>query len=282
MNWQYLPRILSVDALYTAFERICEAGFYFDGEMHDFWEMVYLAEGQAGAAADDAIYHLHQGQLLFHKPLEFHRLWAEGGSCPRFLILSFQLSGAGAKQLENRLFALNYAHQVQLESLFSQIKATHMGLSDTQLIQNPQANPLDLQRISNTMEQLLLSLLKEPALTGSRNHTQSAQNYSLLVHTIETHLTEPLSLERLAVFCNMSTSNIKKTFAKYAGQGVKQYIIRRKISRAAELLSEGYTVTETSDLLSFSSQSYFSTVFRQVTGQIPSAYCQKASRPQAK
>lgn len=73
----------------------------------------------------------------------------------------------------------------------------------------------------------------------------------------------------------MSISTVKKTFAKYGGQGVMKYINQRKISEAVSLLQNGKNVTEVSDILAFSTQSYFSTVFKQFTGTKPSEYMRR-------
>ena len=49
-----------------------------------------------------------------------------------------------------------------------------------------------------------------------------------------------------------------------------------KINYSLSLLSEGYSVAEISRVLSFSSQNYFSMVFRREMGMSPSEYKKKS------
>ena len=77
-------------------------------ERHDFWELVYVLDGTIGVAADAHVYELSKGEIVFHKPMEFHRLWAEKGSSPKLLIMSFTAEGEGMRFLENGVFHLQF------------------------------------------------------------------------------------------------------------------------------------------------------------------------------
>ena len=68
-----VERPFEVDALYNAIDVVRPQGFYYSGEMHDFWEAVFVVNGQATATADEKVIALRTGQLLFHKPMEIGR-----------------------------------------------------------------------------------------------------------------------------------------------------------------------------------------------------------------
>ena len=267
-----MERAIGIEAVYTAFERECEKDFYFAGEMHDFWEFVYVKQGKIGAAADDAVYKLSKGQIIFHKPMEFHRLWAEENTEPKIFIMSFRMRGRKTSALENGIFQLNYENEAILKALISRVNYVFHQTDDDGLEKKNPLEWMDVQLIANDLERLFLMILKKESVLDTKNQTQSAQNYSLIIQQIEEHLFEPLSLSKLAGLCNMSVSSIKKTFSKYGGQGVMKYINQRKISEAALLLQKGKSVTEVSDILAFSTQSYFSTAFKNSTGFKPSDY----------
>lgn len=63
--------------------------FAFDGEAHDFWEFVYVDRGVIDIRADERRYRLKQGEMTFHKPGEFHALYADGSVAPNLVIVSF-------------------------------------------------------------------------------------------------------------------------------------------------------------------------------------------------
>lgn len=273
--WNELERSIVIESVFTAFERECDKDFYFAGEMHDFWEFVYVEDGKIGAAADDVVYKLSKGQIIFHKPMEFHRLWAEEDTEPKVFIMSFKMYGSKIKALENGVFQLNYENETLLKTLIRRISQVFLPRKNGDLERKNALDWIELQLVANDLERFFLMILKKNSFLDTKNYTQSAQNYSLIVQRIEEHLFEPLSLSKVADFCNMSVSTIKKTFAKYGGQGVMKYINQRKISEAVSLLQEGKNVTEVSDILAFSTQSYFSTVFKQFTGSKPSDYMRR-------
>ena len=61
--------------------------FVFNGESHDFWEMVYVDKGSVAVRRDnEEEFILTQGNVLFHKPNEFHAIRAFESS-PNFFVI---------------------------------------------------------------------------------------------------------------------------------------------------------------------------------------------------
>lgn len=90
---------------------------------------------------------------------------------------------------------------------------------------------------------------------------------------IEENITEPLPVPLLAKLCLLSESRFKVKFAEYIGVSPHEYILRRKIEAAKQLLADPLcSVTEACLRLSFSSSQYFSTVFKRITTMSPSEY----------
>ena len=89
---------------------------------------------------------------------------------------------------------------------------------------------------------------------------------------LENNVSRNLSIEEIAALCAMSPVSVKQTFSRYAGMGVMNYFNRLKIQAAAAMLREGASVQETAAALGFSSQNYFSTVFKRIQGESPTAY----------
>ena len=84
-----IDRQVRITALCSAWVGIKEAGYSFDGESHDFWECVFILRGRAGVTAGEDVYSLSRGDMIFHPPGEFHRLWNDGSESMRVLIISF-------------------------------------------------------------------------------------------------------------------------------------------------------------------------------------------------
>ncbi len=87
---------------------------------------------------------------------------------------------------------------------------------------------------------------------------------------------EPLDLTALASAAGVSKYHFLRCFAAEYGETPMQYVIRRRIERASDLLrATNLTVTEVCNLVGYSSLGSFSAKFRELVGMTPSEY-QKA------
>ena len=105
-----IQNIVRVTAVYTAFHNINDADFYFTGEAHDFWEVVYIVGGKAIVTADSHIYNLEKGDIIFHKPMEFHKLASNSSEKLDVIIFSFSATGK-MSYFENGLFKVSPEQQ---------------------------------------------------------------------------------------------------------------------------------------------------------------------------
>lgn len=56
--------------------------FTFQGESHDFWEFLFVDKGTALVQTDTDLYRLQDGDIIFHKPNEFHSIQTIGDYSP--------------------------------------------------------------------------------------------------------------------------------------------------------------------------------------------------------
>jgi YesN/AraC family two-component response regulator len=97
-----------------------------------------------------------------------------------------------------------------------------------------------------------------------------------IVHTIDyitSHLHGRITLESTAEALNISPAYLSRLFKSETGFSFSDYVNKLKIEEAsALLLYTRYTDLEISNLLCFSSQSYFIKVFKKFTGVTPKEY----------
>lgn len=87
------------------------------------------------------------------------------------------------------------------------------------------------------------------------------------------HAREKVSLDELAQEVNLSPKYLSDLFHRETGQTILTYIQKQKIREAKFLLRHtDNSLSEVSQLLNFSSQSYFTAVFRKTTGMTPRQY----------
>lgn len=88
-----------------------------------------------------------------------------------------------------------------------------------------------------------------------------------------------LVLDELARVAGLSKYHFLRCFAAAYGQTPAQYLSRRRIERAQDLLrSTNLTVTEVCHLVGFGSLGSFSTRFTELVGITPSAYQNKYAK----
>jgi len=90
---------------------------------------------------------------------------------------------------------------------------------------------------------------------------------------VEDHLAEQIRLHELAAIAGMSTFQLVRRFKDVTGLPPHQYVTRRRIERAKQLLSDpDSTVLEVALACGFASPSHFAQSFRLVTGVTPRSY----------
>src|SRR5262245_4507848 len=93
---------------------------------------------------------------------------------------------------------------------------------------------------------------------------------------IDRRFAEPLDVPSLACEAHASRAHFIRSFKKAFGETPHQYLLRRRIERAKELLrNTGASVTEVSLVVGFRSLGSFSTAFRQLVGEPPVAYARR-------
>ena len=90
---------------------------------------------------------------------------------------------------------------------------------------------------------------------------------------IDREYAEPLDLASMAREAGYSRYHFARAFADAYGETPRAYLTRRRVERAKALLrSANLSVTEICFLVGFESLGSFSTRFRELVGQTPSAY----------
>ena len=100
------------------------------------------------------------------------------------------------------------------------------------------------------------------------------------VREVAARLQEPLRVRDIAGSLHVSESRLSHVFKEDMGTDLKTWILQQKVREARRMLSErGFSIQETADALSFSSQGHFGTVFKRFTGLTPLDYLRKGNNP---
>lgn len=90
---------------------------------------------------------------------------------------------------------------------------------------------------------------------------------------LEQHLDQPLTIADLAAQCHYSPDHFARLFRQTIGQSPAQYLIERRVSRAAQLLLfTSASIEQIAARTGFPNRFYFTRVFAQRLGVTPAAY----------
>ena len=267
--WHFhpIPRPVMLTGIYTAFSQEIAADYVFRGETHDFYELVLVYEGQVGVTADADSFVLKTGCAILHPPMQFHSLRGIG-SPAKIIIFSFAAEKMPA--FDQFRFTIDEETMRRAKRALALFRANTPAQNE-EIGDVPPGKERAVQRALCELEILLLALT-EPSVSVQYDASAGARNYRRALQVIEDHLTEALDTATLARLSHMSPSLLKKTFSRYAGVGVMEYIRSRKINYAIPRLRAGESVKEIAADLGFTDAGYFSTVFRRITGHSPTYY----------
>lgn len=100
-----------------------------------------------------------------------------------------------------------------------------------------------------------------------------SQDIFSAIQFISNHVNQNISVEDVAKQLNMDRTTLSKKFKRELGFNISNYIMRRKLEEAKSLLTyTDKTISEISEYLCFSTQSYFQNVFKAKYGMTPKEY----------
>lgn len=278
--------VFHIEKIITMFYMELPKNFSYEGEKHDFWEMVYIDKGEMLCTADDNRFILKSGEMIFHKPNEFHNLSGNNTVAPNIGILSFQCRSKAMQEFQGKIYRLSAEEKALLSNLFAE------GLSCYRLT-NPN-NPLlpnnmnaitpepfgGSQMIKNLLEIFLIRLCRnQDALPNAMR-----QNYVIdgvdvaypvkeILDYLHNNIYGKITISDIAQAVGKGESTVKQLFSQYRKNGIMKYYNSLKIREAKKLIREGhYNMTQIADLLHFDSPQYFCKCFKDHTQMTPSEY----------
>ncbi len=130
--------------------------------------------------------------------------------------------------------------------------------------------------VQRAMLHLLLSHLYNDCLLTAKGEATPQEMPSAklilvdnLIHYIDTHLGEKITLEELSGAANYSVSYISQVFREFTGETLLQYITEKRLLRARQLFESDLSLTEIARRCGFEDYSHFYKCFVKAEGLSP-------------
>lgn len=244
---------------------------------HDFYEVDFLISGDVTYVIESRVYHVRPGQMLIINPRELHQVYIQPDAAPyeRYMLW---ISPSLLQKLSSQqtdlcsCFDMNRPHYSNL---------LHLSPHQRKLIPAMLESLLREQEESSFGSELLRqNLLTELMIHINRIAEEtmpSAQADSVVARAIDyinTHYHEPLSLDTLAEQFYVSKYHLSHEFARQIGTGICQYIQKKRLLIARQLMAEGQKPVEVYALCGFGDYAAFFRAFRKVYGLSPREFVQ--------
>ena len=236
--------------------------------------------------ADNVGYCLRQGDMIFHKPCEFHNVFANGVVAPNLVVVSFECNSPSMTYFEGKLMKAGEDERELLARIVKEARdAFSSPLNDPDLKMMERATSSAFgseQMITLLLEQMLIRLIRRGAeksrdikISSSVKLRSDRDLVNRVIAHMDENKTQNLSFSQVCRFSAQSATNLKTIFKAETGYGVMEYYRLLKIEAAKTMLREGKgNITQIADKLGYTSVHYFSRYFKQATGMTPSEYTQ--------
>jgi AraC-like DNA-binding protein len=253
-----------VESVYTFFYQEKEQGFVFPGESHHLLELTYVDQGSLHSVADGQDLLLEQGDMVIYTAGQWHMQYADIGVAPRFVTISFELSGDDLQSLKNRKITAPQQVVTLLQQMLREESAPDEFSADM---------------IIAMLGQVLMLLLRQAKfptadkLKASNNLNSENQIIRRAQQYISDHLREKLSVPLVAQMVDVSPSYLTSLFHKNLQISPAEYIRRLKLQESKQMIRENsMTFTEIAAALQYSTVHHFSRQFKEKFGITPTEY----------
>lgn len=278
----HLQEELSIENIITIHYYEYMSNFSFQGESHNFWEFLCVDKGEVLVTADREQFLLHAGEIIFHKPNEFHALAATGTVAPNLVVISFACGDPCMQFFEGRQLTIGENERFLIARIIAEARNSFSNRLDDpyleELTRKEQAVFGSEQLIRIYLEQLLIQLYRnysdarKPNSSGSKI-TDSNQLYQSILTYLENHLHVQLTVEQICKDNLIGESQLKKLFRDKSQSGIMECFIHMKIDHAKQLIrTRQMNFTQIADALGYTSIHYFSRQFKKETGMTPTEY----------
>ena len=256
-------RSMQADRLFTFFYHEKEQGFLFPGEVHPMLELTYVDQGSLHSVADGQDLLLEQGDMVLYAPGQWHMQHADIQVAPRYVTITFSVSGGDLTPLFNRRFQAPQKAVTLLQQMLREQERMDEHSTDMILCLLTQLLVVLLREADRPNDRLMAS----HSLHNENEIVRKAQQY------ISSNIRKRLSVPIVARSTDISPSYLTALFHKHLQISPGEYIRRIKLQESKQMIRENaMNFTEIAAALQYSTVHHFSRQFKEKFGITPSEY----------
>lgn len=253
------PKGLQFEKIYTFLYQECTHNFYFRGEKHQPYELVYVDRGELHNLVRGQDFLLSQQDFMIIDSNDWHTQYSD--LAVSFLTVSFWAGDSRVSAIANKVFTLT----PQLKSLFKM------------LLSHDQQEAYSSDYTESLLKILLIELLQRTDLSRSPQHPAADHPENEIVdraiQIISENIQKKLTLEELASQVHVSVPYLYMLFEAHLGTSPGKYIAKIRIEECKVLLrNQQLSMGQIAASMGYSSLQHFSRQFKSICGITPTEY----------
>ena len=244
---------------------------------HTRFEITVVNNGSGEYTTENAVYPMLPGDVFVFSSNEIHcitKIGEEGLSItnlhfePRYLNQEF--SNSFGDSYMNFCFYHSPEFENRIPSKVAETLRYHHSMIKQEFQNNQEQYPLAIQ---SHMHLMLIDLLRKHRYRTSSEYQNATLDILSVYDYIDQHLCEELTLKELAAIARMSPNYFSHVFKQLNGITLWDYIIAKRIEKAARLLRKGdphLTILEIALQCGFNNTVNFNKAFKKQKGITPS------------
>ena len=223
----------------------------FERHCHTEYELLFVLHGRGDFIVEGTRYPLRDGTLLFTRPQEYHYVRPETEALYERYVVNFR-----------RSFIIGAASDLPILSARED--------SDRGVYSASESVIPDLREslLQTAVTQAVTALFLQGP---DRENASGNETVFALIDYINHHLTEDLSLDRLATLHFIGKYQLCRLFRAHTGMSILHYVNTKRMALAAEWLQEGVPAEEAALRVGFRDYSAFYRRFVDIQGKSPAA-----------
>lgn len=215
----------------------------------DYYDFTFMLEGSMTYCADGVQYIMKKGDAIFLKPGTL-RSRAAGEEPVRYVSFNFYAMPDAKLSFSSFLPGCITPNIRKLVELYPPSHLSPFYHSR--------------EKCTNMLNFILFELMDAEAMRSGNEHI------SYILHYIEEHITEKLTLKDISREVNLSREYLSSLFKRETGKTLTAYIHERKLRLAKEwIIREELSLTDIAALLGYENYNYFSRLFKRYMETTP-------------
>ena len=249
---------------------------------HDFYEVYLLLRGRVEYIVENQLYRVRPGDWMLCSPLELHqaRIATDADAYERIVLWIARpyLEGLSTAHTSlTRCFDTTIPGHTNLLRLPGATGAPLRTTVDKLCALKASKDYGSDLLAQSALVELLVGLNRAAADRGdARPVGTSDQVVDAVLHYINEHYSEPLTLDQLSEKFFISKYHLLRKFDAQVGTTVHRYILQKRLLNAKQLLAGGVPPNEVCQYCGFGDYANFYRAFRAEYNQTPRQYIQSA------